>query len=340
MNGKTKMMAVAAVVIVVAAAVGAVFMLGNDNDRTLSVVYLKKSHYEELIVGDKKGFFDELDFKVDRHYVTGSGKDAVDALIAGTADIAATGEGPAVNAIEAYGEDIVVLCSFAVRTAAQVWVAQGSLIGEKIVVEGKTPQEIADQLKDSKLKAGVIEGSSTERLFKRWLDEFEVSYSTDDSADIRLVYLTGSTLVQSFATGDIDLLAGSQPYPSTAIENANGVQIGSSADIGVYSSSVLITTKDVYEKKTDMIKEFVAAVKKSTEYVEDHLEECIDICADTIGWAKTVQAEVFANSEPRVEFNDRIVDIMFAAAKEGVTRETIADACPLDMKEYLEQLYA
>ncbi|HOK28613.1 MAG TPA: ABC transporter substrate-binding protein, partial [Methanomassiliicoccaceae archaeon] len=252
---------------------------------------------------------------------------------------AATGEGPAVNAIEAYGEDIVVLCSFAVRTAAQVWVAQGSLIGEKIVVEGKTPQEIADQLKDSKLKAGVIEGSSTERLFKRWLDEFEVSYSTDDSADIRLVYLTGSTLVQ-FATGDIDLLAGSQPYPSTAIENANGVQIGSSADIGVYSSSVLITTKDVYEKKTDMIKEFVAAVKKSTDYVEDHLEECIDICADTIGWSKTVQAEVFANSEPRVEFNDRIVDIMFAAAKEGVTRETIADACPLDMKEYLEQLYA
>jgi len=132
--------------------VGAAAVMGNEEDRSLSVVYLNKSTYEALIVADKKGFFGELDFKLTKHVVTGSGQDAVNAMVAGSADIAATGEGPAINALNQYGDDIVVLCSYDISTGAHVWVAQHSLIGNGIDVEGKTGSEIADQLRSFRVQ--------------------------------------------------------------------------------------------------------------------------------------------------------------------------------------------
>jgi ABC-type nitrate/sulfonate/bicarbonate transport system substrate-binding protein len=342
MEKKTKLLAVGAVVIIIAAALGAAYVMGGEDD-SLSVVYLNKSSYEALIVADKKGFFDELDFEVTKHLVTGSGQDAVNAMIAGSADIAATGEGPAVNVLNKYGDKIVVLCSYDINTGGHVWVAQKTLIGNGIDVDGKEPQEIADQLKGSEYKVGVIQGSSTEAMFKRWCDNFNVTYNTTAGSDLQLKYLTGSTLVSSFAAKEIDILAGSQPYPATVMESVGGVKIGSSEDIGVYSTCVLVTTKAMYDNKTEQMKSFVAALKMSTDYMNDDREECIDICASSIEWSKAAQAASFAGSTPKVAFNDTVVDIMYGVSKgkkfdATVTRDMINNSCPL--KGYIDELYA
>ena len=341
MEKKTKLLAVGAVVIVVAAALGAAYVLGSE-DEPLSVAYLNKSSYEALIVADKKGFIDELDFDVKQHLVTGSGQDAVNAMIAGSADIAATGEGPAINALNKYGDKIVVLCSYDISTGAHVWVAQKSLIGNGIDVDGKEPQEIANDLKGSNYKVGIIQGSSTEAMFKRWCDRFGVTYNTTGS-DLQLKHLTKDTLTSSFAAKEIDILAGSQPYPATAMMEAGGVKIGSSEDIGAYSTCVLVTTKDMYENKTEQMKAFVAAMKKSTDYMNGNMKECIGICADRIGWSEAAQAASFAGSTPKVAFNDTVVDIMYGVSvgkgfNATVTKDMIAASCPL--KEYIEGLYA
>jgi len=342
MEKKTRLLAVGAVAIVIAAALGAAYVLGSEDD-SLSVAYLNKSSYEALIVADKKGFFNELDFEVTKHLVTGSGQDAVNALIAGSADIAATGEGPAINALNKYGDEIVVLCSYDISTGAHVWVAQKSLIGNGIDVDGKEPQEIAEDLKGSNYKVGVIEKSSTEAMFKRWCDNFGVTYNTTAGSDLQLEYLDGKTLTSAFGTKAIDILVGSQPYPATVMESAGGVKIGSSEDIEVYSTCVLVTTKAMYENKTEQMKAFVAAIKKSTDFMNANRTEAIGICASSIGWSEAAQAASFAGSTPKVAFNDTVVDIMYSVS-EGkkfdatVTREMISASCPL--KEYIDELYA
>lgn len=343
MEKKTKLLAVGAVVIVMAAALGAAYVLGGEDD-SLSVVYLNKSSYEALIVADKKGFFDELDFEVTKHLVTGSGQDAVNAMIAGSADIAATGEGPAINALNQYGDKIVVLCSYDISTGAHVWVAQKSLIdGGDIVVDGKSPQEVADQLKNSNYKVGVIQGSSTEAMFKWWCDNFGVTYNTTAGSDLQLKYLTGNTLTSTFAAKEIDILVGSQPYPATVMESAGGVKIGSSEDIEVYSTCVLVTTKAMYDNKTEQMKAFVAAIKKSTDFMNENMDEAIDICASAIDWSKAAQTASFAASTPKVAFNDTVVDIMYGVSvgkkfNNVVTRDMINNSCPL--KGYIDELYA
>lgn len=343
MEKKTRLLAVGAVAIVIAAALGAAYVLGSEDD-SLSVVYLNKSSYEALIVADKKGFFDELDFDVTKHLVTGSGQDAVNAMLAGSADIAATGEGPAINALKQYGDEIMVLCSYDISTGAHVWVAQKSLIDEeKITVGGKSPQEVAEQLKGSNYKVGVIEKSSTEAMFKRWCDSFDVTYNTTPGSDLQLKYLTGSMLTSTFVAKEIDILVGSQPYPATVTESAGGVKIGSSEDIGVYSTCVLVTTKAMYESKTEQMKAFVAAMRKSTDFMNENKDEAIGICASSIGWSEAAQAASFAGSSPKVAFNDTVVDIMYSVSEgkkfnDTVTREMISASCPL--KEYIDELYA
>lgn len=342
MEKKTRLLAVGAVAIVIAAALGAAYVLGSEDD-SLSVVYLNKSSYEALIVADKKGYFDELDFEVTKHLVTGSGQNAVDAMLAGSADIAATGEGPAINALNKYGDKIVVLCSYDINTGGHVWVAQERLIGNGIDVDGKEPQEIADQLKGSGYTVGVIQGSSTEAMFKQWCDSFGVTYNTMEGSDLQLKYQDGQTLVTAFAFDKVDILAGSQPYPTTAMTERNAVRFGSSEDIGVYSTCVLVTTKDMYENKTEQMKAFVGALKKSTDFMNENKDEAIDICADSIGWSEAAQAASFAGSSPKVAFNDTVVDIMYGVSvgkkfNDTVTRDMISAACPL--KEYIDELYA
>jgi len=333
-------LAISAVIIIIAAALGATYVLSDKEE--LSVVYLNKSSYEALIVADKKGFFDELSFKLGKHTVAGSGQNAVDTMLAGSADIAATGEGPAINAMNKCSDDIIILCSYDISTSAQIWVAQKSLIDDgKIIVEDNGPEEVAGYLKGSKFKVGIIEGSSTEAMFKRWCDEYDVTYE-GTNPDLNLKYLTGNTLASSFAEGEIDILAGSQPYPATVMEKSEAVAIGSSEDIGVRSTSVLITTKDNYEKKAEKMKEFVAAIKKATDYMNDNKEEVVDICASSIEWSKAAQNAVLENSTPRVAFNESVIKIMYTTSEgkgfeNRVTRDMISASCPL--KEYIRELY-
>lgn len=75
----------------------------------VSVAYLNKAGYETIIVADKKGCFDAAPMDVELLTVSGSGQQSVEALLAGSADIAATGQGPVADALGQYGDDIVVL---------------------------------------------------------------------------------------------------------------------------------------------------------------------------------------------------------------------------------------
>ena len=65
--------------------------------------------------------------------VSGSGQQSVEALLAGSADIAATGQGPVADALGQYGDDIVVLCGTNCNTNSQVIVASPSMTGDTAI---------------------------------------------------------------------------------------------------------------------------------------------------------------------------------------------------------------
>ena len=329
-----KILALVIVALVAVASVGIYVILTNNNEKdSLRVVYLNKGGYESMMVAEEKGFYNDLGFNVERLLVTGSGQNAVDALLAGDADIAATGEGPVINTLNTYMNDIVLLGSYTISIGGQEWVAQGdSSIG------GSTPQAVADSMKGK--VAGVIGGSSTESIFKRWCAAYNLEIG-EGAEKLNLKTITdGPALLEAFATKDIELLAASQPYPSTAVTELGGKKVGSSADINANSLTMFVTTKEKYDANKENMKAFVTAIYETTKYINANKTECIQICADRIGISVAEETTAFAGTTFKVSYNDVVINTLFAAAQaKSFTNLTVAyltAACPL--KAYLDSL--
>ena len=200
-------------------------------------------------MADKKGYFDVAPMDVELLTVSGSGQQSVEALLAGSADIAATGQGPVADALGQYGDDIVVLCGTNCNTNSQVIVAAPSMAGDTAITpydkasdnkaEVKASFEAAAAALGRPVKLGVQQGATTESAVKSWMSAMGVSvndFGTEGDGTVTLVDVKANTLPTVLAAGsDIDLMAASQPYPDTALSAAPGsYRVGSNADTNSY----------------------------------------------------------------------------------------------------------
>ncbi len=315
----------------------------------VSVAYLNKAGYETVIVADKKGYFDVAPMDVELLTVSGSGQQSVEALLAGSADIAATGQGPVADALGQYGDDIVVLCGTNCNTNSQVIVAAPSMAGDTAITpydkasdnkaEVKASFEAAAAALGRPVKLGVQQGATTESAVKSWMSAMGVSvndFGTEGDGTVTLVDVKANTLPTVLAAGsDIDLMAASQPYPDTALSAAPGsYRVGSNADTNSYDVAAYITTKEVYEKKEASLKEFVKALDQATDYMADSANEaeCVKICADSMGASEDTVRAAFSVADWKTGMTDTMLDSLAKAVKKKgyeMTPDQIKAACPL-----------
>lgn len=321
-----------------------------QNFEPLSLVYLNKAGYETIIVADKKGFFEEAGPDIELLTVSGSGQQSVEALLAGSADIAATGQGPVADALGQYGDDIVVLGGTNCNTDSQVVVAGAGLAGDTAIVAYDKAKDNKDEVKASfeaaaaslgqPIRLGVQQGATTESAVKSWLGAMGVSFNdfgTEGEGTVALIDVKANTLPTVLATGtDIDMMAASQPYPDTALKSIDGsYRVGSNADTGSYDMAAYITTKEIYAAKEDSIKEFMKALSETTGYMADssHTDECITLCAESMGADEETVRAAFELADWDTAYTDTMVESIYkAASKKGyddVTKESIAAANPL-----------
>ena len=261
----------------------------------LSIAYLNKAGYEDIIVADNQGLYKEIGPEITLNVVEGSGQQTVEALLAGSVDIAATGQGPIADAIKQYGDNIVILAGTNRSTGSQVWVAGPNMPGlvsyDKAADnkdEVKASFEAAAAAKGSPILCGVQQGASTESQFKSWLKFMGISFNdfgTEGDGVVTLVDIKANNLPTTLSTGaDIDMMAASQPYPDTALGQIEGsYKIGDSSDNDTYLAFFYITTKDIYAEKEASIKAFLEADKAAIDFINANPDEAIQICADSIG---------------------------------------------------------
>lgn len=315
----------------------------------ISLAYLNKAGYETIIAADTQGFLDDWGVEVELQPVSGSGQQAVEALLAGSADIAATGQGPVANAIGQYGEDIVVLCGTNCNTDSQIIVAGPAMTGETEIVaydkDAKNEAEVKASFEEAaaalghSIRMGVQQGATTESALRSWLSKMDISVSDfgeDATETVALVDVKANTLPTVLATGtDIDMMAASQPYPNTAIASIEGAyRVGSNADTDSYDVACYITTKQVFEEKEDSIKAFIEGLKETTDYLSDeaNADEAIDACAEAMGADRETVVAAFKVADWKTTMSDTMIEsIAKAAAKTypDVTEETVRNCCPL-----------
>lgn len=318
----------------------------------LSVAYLNKAGYEDIIVGDKQGYFEEAGPEITLYTVSGSGQQSVEAMLAGSADIAAAGQGPVADAIKQYGDDIVILAGSNCSTGGQVFVAGPHMTGEAQLTAYDKEKDNAEEVKASfesasahlgeAIRIGVQQGATTEGEIKSWLKAMGISFNdfgeTGDSL-VSLIDVKANTLPTTLASGsDIDVMAASQPYPDTALAQVSGSYIlGSNADIDSYGVACLITTKAIYEEKEDSIKAFLEADSKACDFMNSNVEEAIKICADSIGTDEESVTAAFDIADFKVTLSDQMVNTIFKTCEKkeaGITKDQLIAQMPL--KEWLD----
>lgn len=337
----------------VAFAMAALVGCGSSQDETasvetLSLAYLNKASYETIMVADAKGFFDESDVNVELLTVNGSGQQSVEALLAGSVDVAAAGQGPAADALGQY-DNIVVICGTNCSTDTQVWVAGPVLTGDAALVSYDQAADNAAEVAASfeaaatalghPVRVGVQQGSTTEASFKLWLSAMGIAYNdyaTEGDAPVSLIDVQANTLPTVMATGeDIDMMAASQPFPSTTLMSIEGsYQVGSNADTNSYDVAIYITTQEIYQAKEASIKAFVAALDATTTYMADEANEaeCVTICASTMGADEATVQAAFNVADWNTAMTEKMLESVFEASqKKGhdTTYDEIMAACPL-----------
>ena len=317
------------------------------NYAPLSVAYLNKAGYEEIIVADNQGFYKDCGPEVTLNVVEGSGQQTVEALLAGSVDIAATGQGPIADAIKQYGDDIVILSGTNRSTGSQVWVAGPTLTGDTQIVSYDKAADNKDAVKASfeaaaaslggTIKCGVQQGASTESQFKSWLKFMGISFNDfgkEGDGVVTLVDIKANNLPTTLSTGsDIDMMAASQPYPDTALGQVQGAyKIGDSSDNDTYLAFFLITTKEKFAEKEASMKAFIEAEKVATNFLNNNSAEAIKICADSIGTKEENVKATFDLDTFSMDLGDENVKIIKKALKGKeveLTDEQLAAQMPL-----------
>lgn len=352
------MMVIAVALVVLTAAAAVWYADRGQDDHDLSVVYLNKAGYETQMIADEKGFFSDAGVRIKNITVSGSGQDAVNVLLSGNADIAATGAGPAATTLNKHRDEIVVVAGVECSTGGHVWVAGPNMTDGKRITEYDKDSDNKDAVRTSfenaknslnrQVRIGVQKGSSTETELKLWLKAMDVIFtdlgSTSTSETVKLIDNKANTLVSVIAAGQIDILAASQPFPDIALSDITGTyRIGDSADIDSYGVSMYITTKGIYEKKEEQIKRFIQGLKRASDHMvdPDNKEDCVRICAERMGVSEQIAEASFLTAQWKTAWSDLMADALHKTCQnkgyEWVTKEYCEDLCPL--RSYIEGLY-
>lgn len=256
---------VLAVTLVSAGAALAGWWGGDESAKalTLRVTYSNKVDYEPVLVAVNKGFFRDEGLTVKPLIVTG-GIESAEALATGAADVAAMGDAPAVISISRFPQHPVV-CAYGGGSQRHRLVASTDLVSPNDL-EGK--------------RLGVQLGSSTHGCLLAWAKANGVAIDR-----VTIVNLKPSEIPLAMRTGQLDAMAGSEPW-ATNTQKQCGAKVHELATFrGQMGTSpmVILVSKRTLEQKPEAVTRFVRALGRAVKWVNANHARTAAICAPLTG---------------------------------------------------------
>jgi len=231
--------------------------------KKITLVYCNKVNYEPFIIAREKGFFKEEGLNVDTKVVVG-GIQAAEALFTGSADVAAMGDAPAI---------ILISKNVPVKIVARY--GEGDKIHRLLVSQIiKSPEELEGK------RVGIQFGSSTHGGFMLWAKKIGLNIRT-----INIIPLNPLDFPEAMNTGQIDAMAGSEPWP-TNVEKLCKDKVYELADfsgLGNTFPHVLMVTERLITKYPEDVKKLVWAIGKAVAFINNEREKAAEITSKYIG---------------------------------------------------------
>lgn len=243
----------------------------NENQNTVSIQektevkqirIMSPNNYFPFIIADKKGFFQEafgknVDVKVT---IADSGSSVMETMTSGEVDFAALGDMPVVQA-KVNGLDVKVISSlFRSTDGYQLIAAKDSGIKSIEDLKGK--------------RVAVMSGSTSHKLFLKYLDSVDLT-----EKDVDVVYLKNKDQLAAFVGNNVDA-AVTQVPTSTTIEKETGAYEVVNADGYDNILTVIVGNNEFMKENPEYTEDFLTAIFKATEWIENNKEEAFQIVAD------------------------------------------------------------
>lgn len=284
-------------------------------DKVVLALY-KSPRTATLLIAEDKGYFKDegLDVAIDTY---DTGQQALEALLAGKADIATVADTPVAQAA---------------LDGKQLWIiASYSRVERAVSIVGRRDRGIAT-FSDLKGKAvGTTPGTIADYFLQSYLINAGV-----DPKSVEAVNLTPSQYVDSVVSGNVDAVAAAAPQRGMLIEKlgANAVVLDNQSVLP--TSMVAAATPALVEADPDVIQRFLRAIIRADQFIQDNPEEAESISADSIG----ADAVYYQSDWPDYSF-EVVLDESLVMSLEEQARWTFASADTTKaMPNILDFIYA
>ena len=260
----------------------------------LRLVYSHKVCYEPFIIARANQYFAEQGLEVDVKLVTG-GILAAESLMTGAADIAAMGDAPFLIAASR-SSNIKLLTRYGGGRKMHRIISSGALT-DIHDLEGA--------------RVGVQMGSSTYGALLAWCQHEGLN-----AAKIRFVSLNPLDMPQAMQSGQIDAMAGSEPWPSN-VEAACGEKVHELTDFSALGNSfplVVAARADVATERQRDISALLKALEKAVAFIHEQPDLTVKAASAAIGLPESQQRQCTYQLDWEVGFSRQDQDSLTMTA--------------------------
>jgi ABC-type nitrate/sulfonate/bicarbonate transport system substrate-binding protein len=241
-----------------------------------------------VFVAKQKGFFEKHDLDVAISNFT-SGKQSLDTVIGGGADVATTAEAPITAAAMAKQQIAII--------------AKMESADLKTLASAASGIETTRDLKGKKL--AFTAGTGGEVYTMRLLKSAGLA-----ATDVTLVNLRPQDMVPAMVSGSIDAYSTREPNIANGkkILGASAVQLDTR---GIYSETfAIVVLRQYLQKNPQILERFLAALIDAETWMRDNREEAVTLVAATIGMNRDELASVWSDYEFNVAIDKPLMDIL------------------------------
>jgi NitT/TauT family transport system substrate-binding protein len=240
------------------------------------------------IIAKSKGLFEQHGLDISVSNFT-SGKQCLDTVIGGGADIATTAEAP--------------VTASAMANQPIAFVAGMEYSDLKTVAATKAGIKSKDDLRGKRI--AFTAGTGSEVYTATLLKSAGLT-----AKDVTLVNLRPQEMLPALAAGSIDAFDTWEPHIANA-KKALGEAAVELDTRGTYSETFnIVVTRPYLDANSKLVANFIAALIDAEGWAKTHPDEAISVVADAVGMKRDELAAIWSDYVYRVRLDDRLIEIL------------------------------
>ena len=307
----TKVVVLTAVAVLAVAAVGGVLLMDRDqgSDADITIACGTKNCYEPFWIADHYGLYEKNGVKVKTNYFDGGGN-AMTSLLNGTSDLTLVGADPAIRMFETTdaGYAIATVETSKSGTASNDFAYLESLESQGFLIDDA--KTYFDEYGNIRVHCGL---DTTTGYYSGYISvlNFQMKNGTiteeqynklrtvkTPDKDGGIVHVDFANQPNALSNGDVQMICSGNA--STVASGLPGIKTtGAVTYKSVVGGIVICVTKDVYEKKADILVKVLRALDDACAMIEDPntVDEVSEYCAEYYGaegWTAASQKKFFS----------------------------------------------